>query len=315
MRILIAEDDPTSLLVLRHAVERLGHECLLATDGAAAWDAFVAHAPDVVITDWMMPGVDGPELVRRVRESDRYSYVIMLTALSDHDHALAGMSAGADGYLTKPLDNAQLKLGLVAAARMTDLHRRLAAREGELEALNARLADESRRDPLTGLGNRLRMTEDLDRLDDAHRRYGRAYALALVDVDRFKRYNDRYGHAAGDEALRRVAATLAAGVRTADDVYRYGGEEILVVLPEQTLDGARDAMERLRGAVSALGIEHADNPPLHRLTISAGLAAVPTGAHAELAAVLRDADDALYAAKAAGRDRVELAGGEAPAPR
>lgn len=138
MKVLIAEDDKISLLLLRRAVERLGHECLAMTDGVAAWDAFVAHAPEVVITDWMMPGIDGPEFVRRIRDGERYCYVVMHTALADHDHALAGMSAGADGYLAKPLDNAQLKLALIAASRMTDLHCRC-QRPGRVQLVAAAL--------------------------------------------------------------------------------------------------------------------------------------------------------------------------------
>jgi diguanylate cyclase (GGDEF)-like protein len=313
VRILVAEDDPTSALILRRSVERLGHECTVRRDGCEAWERYVEDSPDVLITDWMMPGMDGPELVRRIREDGRYCYVLMLSALDDDQHALAGMSAGADGYLTKPLDAVQLKLALIAAGRMTALHRKLEEREAELEALNRRLAVESRRDPLTGVANRLAMREDLERLDETHRRYGRGYALALVDVDHFKAYNDRYGHLVGDEALRRVAEAIGRGLRTVDQVYRYGGEEILVVLPEQTLDAAHQVLERLRLTVETTAIAHEGNPPAGVVTVSAGVAAADEGMGADVQAVLRAADDALYAAKGSGRNRVQAAGAPATA--
>lgn len=304
MKILIAEDDPTSLLILRKAVERLGYECSCSRDGDEAWELYLEEIPDVVITDWMMPGIDGPELVRRIREQAHYCYVVMVTALSDDKHALEGMSAGADGYLAKPLDTAQLQQTLIAAERMTALHDQLADRETELEAANARLADESRTDGLTGLGNRRRMREDLIRLDDTYRRYGHAYALALIDVDYFKQFNDRYGHLVGDEALRSVAETLSEGLRSADYVYRYGGEEFLAVLPEQRLDVSRDVVDRLRQQVLDLAIPHQDSQPSRLLTVSVGVAAAGTGVDSH--AVLIAADRALYAAKSAGRNQVAL---------
>lgn len=307
MRVLIAEDDPTSLLILRKAVENLGHECLEACDGDAAWEQYLAEFPDVVITDWMMPGIDGSEVVRRIREQPRYCYVVMLTALDGDAHAHAGMSAGADGYLGKPLDITQLKLALIAAQRMTTVHRLLAERESELEAANAKLSDESRSDGLTGLGNRLRMHEDLTRLDGSHQRYGHPYVLALVDLDHFKEFNDRYGHLAGDEALRAVATALNDGLRTADFVYRYGGEELLIVLPEQTLETSQSVMERLRQIVVDIAIPHLDNPPHGVLTISTGIAAAPPGAEIDSQLVLQAADRALYEAKSSGRNRVECA--------
>jgi diguanylate cyclase (GGDEF)-like protein len=313
MRILVAEDDPTSLLILRRALERLGHQCVAAKDGHEAWEQYLAEDPDVLITDWMMPGIDGPELVARIRDAPGFCYVVMLTALAGDEHALAGMSAGADGYLSKPLDITRLRLALVAAERMTQMHRRLADREAELTALNARLAVESRLDSLTGLGNRLSMREGLARLGAAHRRYCRPYALALVDVDHFKAYNDRYGHQAGDRALRQVADTLVGGLRGTDHVFRYGGEELLVALPEQDADAAHGVMDRLRRTLADAGIVHELNPPSGVLTISVGVAAVLGSVPSDVEAVLGIADQELYAAKAAGRNRVSSARAPAPA--
>ena len=208
MRVLVADDDATSRLVLQATVEQLGHECVVATDGSDAWDAFEQAPTDVLITDWMMPGLDGPELCRRVRQraDDGYTYIILATSLERHEHVLEGMEAGADDYLTKPIDPFDLQTRLIAAQRVTELHKQVAQFHSELARLNVELARQARTDPLTGLGNRLRLHEDLRSAPRTRRSgLGAAYCVALCDLDDFKRYNDTYGHLAGDEALRRVA--------------------------------------------------------------------------------------------------------------
>ena len=309
MKILIAEDDAVSRTILRRAVEKLGHECLAAADGEEAWGLYKENPDlDVIISDWMMPGVDGLELCRRVRGDDRdgYTYFIFLTALGDREHLLQGLEAGADDYLSKPLDRDELGMRLTSAMRVTDLHRRLAFQNGELEKLNRMLFEQSRQDPLTSLGNRLRLREDLQVLQSRTERYGHSYAVVLCDVDFFKAYNDRYGHLAGDDVLRRVAATISSDLRTGDIAYRYGGEEFLVVLPEQDAEAAAAITDRLRQAVEGLGIPHADGGPGGVLTISAGVA-VSTGA-GDTDGLLKAADEALYAAKSGGRNRVARAG-------
>ena len=309
MKILIAEDDAVSRTILRRAVEKIGHECLAAADGEEAWNLY-KETPDidVIISDWMMPGVDGLELCRRVRGDGRvgYTYFIFLTALGDREHLLQGLEAGADDYLSKPLDRDELGMRLTSALRVTDLHRRLAFQNNELEELNRMLFEQSRQDPLTSLGNRLRLREDLQVLQSRTKRYGHNYAVALCDVDFFKAYNDRYGHLAGDDVLRRVAATISSGLRIGDTTYRYGGEEFLVVLPEQDADAATAITDRLRLAVADLGIPHAVGTPDGVVTISAGVA-VSTGA-GDADGLLKAADEALYAAKRDGRNRVARAG-------
>jgi two-component system cell cycle response regulator len=309
LRILIAEDDAVSRTILRRAVEKIGHECLASADGEEAW-SFYKENPDldVIISDWMMPGVDGLELCRRVRSDnrDRYTYFIFLTALGDREHLLQGLDAGADDYLSKPLDRDELGMRLTSALRVTDLHRRLAFQNGELEKLNRMLFEQSRQDPLTSLGNRLRLREDLQVLQSRTERYGHNYAVALCDVDFFKAYNDHYGHLAGDDVLRRVAAALSSGLRTGDTAYRFGGEEFLLVLPEQDAEAAIAITERRRQAVEGLGIPHADGLPLGVVTISAGVAASAEAGDAD--GLLKAADRALYAAKEAGRNRVSRTG-------
>ena len=309
MRILIAEDDAVSRTILRRAVEKTGHECLAAADGEEAWGLYKENPDlDVIISDWMMPGVDGLELCRRVRGDNRdgYTYFIFLTALGDREHLLQGLEAGADDYLSKPLDRAELRMRLTSALRVTELHRRLAVQNEELEQLNRMLFEQSRQDPLTSLGNRLRLREDLQVLHSRADRYGHSYAVVLCDVDFFKAYNDRYGHLAGDDVLKQVAATLSSGVRTGDTAYRFGGEEFLLVLPEQDAEAATAITERLRQAVEDLRILHADGLPLGVVTVSAGVAVSAEAGDAD--GLLKAADRALYAAKESGRNRVSHPG-------
>jgi two-component system cell cycle response regulator len=311
MKVLIADDSPTPRLLLKRELERLGHECIVAEDGLQAWDMFQGSGVDVVISDWMMPGLDGDELCRRVRaDSDApYAYFVLLTSLDDKRHVVAGMEAGADDYLTKPFGHEELETRLIAAARVSALHRQIAAQRAELERLNEILFDDSRRDSLTGLGNRRGQDEDLRVMAERAERYGDAFSVALFDVDRFKAFNDSAGHQAGDEVLRTVAATLAAECRGGDVVYRYGGEEMLVVLPAQTLDTATTAAERLRAAVEARAVPHPGLEAGAVVTVSGGVATYESGRGDDVARLLERADAALYEAKEGGRNRVEVGAG------
>ncbi len=306
LRVLIAEDEPVSRRVLQRAVEQSGNQCQVATNGAEAWELYRAGDVDVVITDWVMPLIDGPELCRRIRAhpGTGYPYVILLTALGDKAHFLEGMHAGADDYLAKPFDAEELEARLLAAGRVLALHQRLADQNAELANLNTALALSARTDPLTGLSNRLRLWEDLQSAHSKLERYPFPYAVALCDVDRFKAYNDRFGHPAGDAALRAVANTIAEQCRGGDRAYRYGGEEFLVILAAQAAAGAATAMNRIRQAVQTLAIPHKDNLPAEVLTISCGIAVARPGTKRTQEAVVAEADTALYQAKNGGRNRV-----------
>jgi diguanylate cyclase (GGDEF)-like protein len=290
MHILIADDDPGTRLTVSAAVERLGHRCTVTEDGEAALRAYLAEPPDAVITDWQMPGMDGTALVEAIRaqSAGHYSYVMVLTGVADEESARATMEAGADDLLLKPLEPAQLERKLIAAERVTAMHRRM--------------HDDARHDAATGLANRLRLAEDLEVLCGRVARYGHVYCVAVFDVDNFKGVNDSAGHLFGDQTLRSVAQTLQREVRSGDAVYRYGGEEFLVLLPEQSLETATLAAERLRAAVEALAIPH---PAGGVVTVSAGVAGLhdPTCGPDE---IFELADQALYRAKEGGRNRVEV---------
>jgi two-component system, cell cycle response regulator len=308
VKVLIAEDDAVSRLTLRRAIERLGHDVLVATDGSEAWELFSRHPIDVIVSDWLMPGLDGLDLCRRVRESqhETYTYFMLLTSMEGKQNFMQGMQAGADDYLTKPLDREELQIRLQVASRVTALHHQLAEKTHELERANRALAESARRDPLTGLGNRLKLRDDLGQLQRWLDRYGRGFGVALCDVDRFKLYNDRYGHVAGDEVLQAISTAIATTIRSGDLAYRYGGEELLVIMPEQSAETSIIAMERVRAAVERLAIPHAANCPHGVVTISIGLVAIARGEQFPWETVLNQADTALYRAKAEGRNRVAV---------
>jgi two-component system, cell cycle response regulator len=312
LRVLIAEDEIISRRILQRAVEQCGYECRVASDGRDAWEQFQQAEVDVIISDWLMPGLDGVDLCQLVRQHAEapYTYFILLTALDDKAHLLEGMRAGADDYLAKPFDYEELEARLLAGGRVIALHRQLAQQNARLAELNRALAETARTDPLTGLGNRRRLWEDLQNLHGQAERYEQLYAVALCDVDHFKAFNDRYGHPAGDEALRRVAQALAAACRSADRAYRYGGEEFLVVLPGQSRVGAAVAMNRMRQAVEALAIPHEGNTPPGVLTLSVGIAAVEPSLRESAETLLATADAALYQAKGTGRNRVVVGGAD-----
>jgi len=309
MRVLIADDEATSLLILQTALEDLGHDCITASDGLQAWELLQTTAVDVVISDWMMPGIDGIALCRRLREQPRaeYTYFIFLTSNSEKSHILAGVEAGADDYLLKPLDLDELRVRLLAATRTTTLRAQLAAERHELECINRELAEQGRTDALTQLGNRLRLDEDLQELGSRMQRYGERYCVAMCDIDFFKAFNDTKGHVAGDEVLRTVANTIRQTTRRGDSVYRYGGEEFLLILPDQTPAAAALAVEHVRKAVESLAIELDTGPPARVVTISAGIAQLAAGDRISIARSLEQADAALYRAKKAGRNNIQVA--------
>lgn len=308
MRVLVADDDEGSLLVAKAAVERSGHECITAADGDIAWELYQSHRPQVVVTDVMMPGLDGMALCRAIRasEKDTYTYLILLTSHSARDDVLAGMDAGADDYVTKPLDPFTLHTRLLAALRVTSLHT-------ELAGYRRALFDQARTDPLTGLRNRLALSEDLELLHNRSHRYGHDYCLAMCDVDNFKSYNDLYGHPAGDEVLRNIAKALTSQARQTDGIYRYGGEEFLLVLPDQTMSGARTLVERVLTAVQDLQLPHTGSA-VGVVTLSAGLSSYTSGHRVDAGLLIQEADEALYAAKAAGRNTLRVAGATTSLP-
>jgi two-component system chemotaxis response regulator CheY len=307
VRILVADDDATSRVLLKAMASKLGHDCLVASDGSAAWELLQKGDIDVLLTDWMMPVVDGTELCRRVRHElkDSYTYVVIVTGRADPEQILEGMSAGADDYIVKPVNSLDVQTCLVAAERVTILHRQLAQVRAQLEEANLELLGRSLTDSLTNLGNRRRMEEDLLKVHARALRAQNSYCVTMFDIDHFKFFNDHYGHPAGDEALRQVAASLNRVVRSGESVYRYGGEEFLLVMPNCEVDEAVAAAERILHAVNLMAIPHEarpTSPPV--ITLSAGVAVYTPDSDLTIHDLIELADQALYAAKLSGRNRV-----------
>ena len=307
MRILVADDDATSRVLLKAMASKLGHDCLVASDGSAAWELLQKGDIDVLLTDWMMPKVDGTELCRRVRHElkDSYTYVVIVTGRTDPEQILEGMNAGADDYIVKPVNSLDVRTCLVAAERVTILHRQLAQVRAQLEEANLELLGRSLTDSLTNLGNRRRMEEDLLKVHARALRARTSYCVTMFDIDYFKFFNDHYGHPAGDEALRQVAASLNRVVRAGESVYRYGGEEFLLVMPNCEVEEAVAAAERVLHAVNLVAIPHAARPTSpHVITLSAGVATYTPDSDLTIHDLIERADQALYAAKLSGRNRV-----------
>jgi diguanylate cyclase (GGDEF)-like protein len=307
MRALVVEDRVLDRTALRAMVEQLGHTCDEANDGADAWALLQRYQYDVVLTDWMMPAMSGPELYRRIRERDGRPYVftVVCTAGDDRARGLEAVRAGADLFLTRPIDLVSLEMCLITASRVVAAQRQLARRNGSLQSHTTVLAEDAFIDRLTGLASRRRLDEDLDRIAGLAGRYGVNACIAVCDVDRFKAFNHRFGRPAGDQLLTRLGTILRGSSRASDTVYRYGGEELLVLLPGQTPVSASVAAERIRLAVEGAGIPHPDNHPYGVVTISVGVAGLPAGSRTNhLQSLLAKADEALCQAKRSGRNRV-----------
>jgi diguanylate cyclase (GGDEF)-like protein len=317
LNVLVADDDADSREMLRAAVQHLGHTCTVAGDGLEALELHRTLGADVILSDWSMPELDGIRLCRKIRQNDSelaYTHFIFVTGNDDKARFLEGMHAGADDYLTKPIQLDELAARLEVARRAVMLHRQLLATNSLLRRKGDRDSIAARTDPLTAVSNRLQLTEDLDLLASRVFRYGHRYCAALCDIDSFKAYNDCFGHLGGDDVLRRVASTIQDHLRSGDGFYRYGGEEFLAILPEQTLAEAEAGMERVRLEVERLGILHSPAAKQKVVTISMGIAELNPSSEGSVDDWLRRTDAALYAAKARGRNRVVLESDLPPRP-
>lgn len=302
LRVMVVDDDDDARETLQRMLGALGCPSIAAASGAEAWALHGAEPVEVILSDWQMPGMSGIELCRLVRANDpsTYTYFVFMTGFTDRKHFLEGMRAGADDYLTKPIDLGELEVRMRAAARVVSVQRDLTLRNDVLQAESEISFRVARVDALTGSANRLKLTEDMAVI--ASTPLSPPTCVAMCDVDRFKRYNDEHGHIAGDRALRRIAAGIRAGLRRGDQLYRYGGEEFVVVLADQTLAQSRPAMDRVRADVESLAIRGSADAPV--VTLSIGLAE-RRATDASPDHWLRRADAALYRAKHAGRNRVE----------
>ncbi len=300
MQIVIADDDALTRRLLRALLTAAGHQVLEAADGEAAWALLQREGVSLLITDWQMPRLDGPGLIRRIREAELpgYIYSILLTSRDSKTDTVAGLDCGADDYLTKPFHAEELRARVAIGERILTL-------EASLREARDGYAYQASHDPLTGLLNRLAITSHVRAELARASRGDQPLCLALLDIDHFKQVNDSYGHLVGDQALCHIAQTLTRAVRPYDWVGRWGGEEFLVVLSGTHLRDALAAAERLRAEIEANPLRLADGGVL-ALTASVGVACAdpPAGGSPDPGRLFQQADAALYEAKRLGRNRV-----------
>jgi diguanylate cyclase (GGDEF)-like protein len=301
MQVLIAEDDVVSRRLLEAMLTRWGYEVAVTHNGLDAWEMLQGPTPPpMAILDWMMPGMDGVEVCRKVRQrgQEPYVYLLLLTTKGRKENLIEGLDAGADDYLTKPFDPNELQVRLRTGKRIIALQAEL------IEAREA-LRVQAMHDSLTGVWNRRAILEVFGNELSRAEREGFPVGIAIADLDHFKRINDTYGHMVGDTALCAAASRMRTLLRSYDAIGRYGGEEFLMVLPGCTSQDAFKLADRLRMGMSQEPVKaHGGSIDV---TCSLGVASSDTVALIEPPALIHAADTALYRAKAGGRNRVELA--------
>jgi two-component system cell cycle response regulator len=297
--VLVAEDDPVSRRLLEVRLQQWGYEVIAIDNGFRALDVVQADdCPELLLLDWMMPGIDGVELCRRVRAMNKpvYPYILLLTARDAKQDLIAGLEAGADDYLTKPFHADELHARLRAGGRILGL-------QNELIRAREELRFHATHDALTDLWNRKGIMDLFaHELARAHRT-GEPLGLMMIDLDHFKAVNDTYGHAAGDAVLKEVAYRLVHSVRSYDLVGRYGGEEFLVILSNASLDEVKGRARRLCVVVEEAPVKFQSHDI--RVTISIGATEAPGDQDIQQNRLLHIADLAMYRAKEGGRNRVE----------
>jgi diguanylate cyclase (GGDEF)-like protein len=292
--VLIADDSLVVRAVVRSGLEDEGYRVVEAVDGRTALELCRQQPPDVILLDIEMPGLDGYQVLAELKSDDDVMDipVVFLTSRSGVDDIVAGLRAGAHDYLKKPFESAELLARVGAAIHVKNL-------QDQLQQRNAELDRTSRTDQLTGLFNRRHLDEELMRRNRDSLRHNDPMCLLLLDIDHFKRINDSYGHPIGDLVLHAFAERINAGVRAGDIAGRWGGEEFLIILPRTNLAGALEVAERIRSATEAAPVVAGSQDI--SISVSGGCGLGP--AHSA-DAVVQLADQCMYRAKAAGRNRI-----------
>jgi diguanylate cyclase (GGDEF)-like protein len=301
MKVLIADDESVSRRLLESSLRRWDYQPVIANDGLEAFQILSQpDAPKLAILDWLMPGKTGLEVCREIRQRKRepYTYILLLTAKTAKADVIHGLDAGADDYVTKPFDAAELQVRLRTGKRILYLQDQLiAAREA--------LRERALRDSLTGLWNRSAIMDFLGSELSRQNRLGGSLGLAMIDLDNFKQLNDVYGHLLGDSVLCAVAQTMRASTRPYDGIGRLGGEEFLIVLPGCDEINAASHAERMRAAIQRIETENAEGKNV-KVTASIGVSVTADNLEIDTLDLIRAADVALYRAKDRGRNRVEF---------
>lgn len=297
MKILIVEDDPSSRRLVKLRLLAAGHKVVETENGQIAWDLFQQEPFQMVITDWMMPKLDGPGLIHNIRSSAQtsYTYIIMLTAVDDKPNVVMGLESGADEYLTKPFDSKELMARVASGERVLKLEKELTQAHRQMEIL-------AMQDGLTGMFNRRAIEERARAELDLAKLKERPLSVIFLDIDHFKAINDQYGHSVGDHTLCHLTEILTMNLRQYDHIGRWGGEEFVVILPDTKISEAIIVAERMRVAIAETKFS-LENGKTYQVQISLGVACT-TGSYPSLAKLVDAADQAMYRAKQAGRNRV-----------
>ena len=307
IKVLIVEDSKPTIRKLCGYLENMGIHPVVAETGKAALDYFRNNRPDIILLDAILPDIDGFEVAKQIRALEQpgdWSAIIFLTSMTKDENLARGIEVGGDDYLTKPVSELVVNSKVSAMRRLVKMQRALVGVTHQMNAANKELQRLSTTDGLTGIANRRFFDDLLDREWRRCTRLKKPIALAMIDVDYFKLYNDTYGHQAGDECLREVAAQVAlAAPRAGDLAARYGGEEFGLILGETDTDGAKWVANLTRQRVSDLNILH-DPSVFRHVTISCGVVSVIPNAKLALETLLHSADHALYLAKKQGRNRI-----------
>ncbi len=300
MKILIAEDEAVSRRLLESTLTKWDYEVIVTCNGKEALEVLQSEEPPrLAILDWMMPETDGIHVCRSVREhrEEPYIYILLLTSRAKKEDIVEGMKAGADDYITKPFHVHELEVRLRAGRRIIDLQEALIVTREELRI-------QATYDKLTGIMNRAKILETLEKEINRSCRVKQPLSIIIADLDHFKKINDTYGHVAGDIALTESARRMSLTVRPYDSTGRYGGEEFLMVLPGCNEESASVIANRLRESICSEPVSTPEGPI--NITVSMGVAVMENDREPDIDLLIRTADTALYAAKKAGRNRVEI---------
>ncbi len=313
MKILVVDDSPTIRAALKGLLERMGHTVVEANDGKEALQIYRHDRPGLVLIDVVMPIMDGYESARRMRETkaDEWVPIIFLSSKEADQDLDRAIEAGGDDYLVKPVSFVVLNAKIRALQRLESMRTKQLEMSRDLASANRELEKLSRQDGLTGIANRRYFDSYLVTEVRRGARERQPLSLILSDVDHFKAFNDCYGHQAGDDCLRRVAAALSsAGRRPADLADRYGGEEFAMVLPGTALEGAVDVAQAVSRVIDGLAIPHARSAVDQKVTLSQGIVSLTLEKETSSEDLIQRADQALYMAKQQGRNRYIVFGGK-----
>jgi two-component system cell cycle response regulator len=294
MKIIIVEDEPISRRILENFLIECGYEVLSASDGMGALEIIQSpDAPRLVISDWMMPNMNGVELCEKIRgmEKDQYTYFILLTTKAEKGDIIKGLESGADDFIVKPFDREELKYRVKIGERIINLEQRI------MHLANT--------DYLTGVLNRRAFMERMEGEINRSVRNKKEISIILMDIDHFKKVNDKFGHQVGDLVLQKFTERVLMASRSYDFVGRYGGEEFIVGLPETNMEQSLLIAERMRQNIEEMQLTFPDNPQVAlRITASFGITSCVIESFEKIDSVIKLADDALYRAKTEGRNRV-----------